>query len=88
LIVCTEASHRGQNYVLRQNYLVRPMLGVSPDAWAQANQTLGEAQSAIIIAAILERADVIRSPGGYRRTLTERAAEGKFAIMPMLEALR
>ncbi|AKI03427.1 Replication protein C C-terminal region/Replication protein C N-terminal domain (plasmid) [Hoeflea sp. IMCC20628] len=68
--------------------LVRTMLGVSPDAWAQANQILGEAQTAIIIAAILERADVIRSPGGYLRTLTERAAEGKFSIIPMLEALR
>lgn len=66
---------------------VRSMLGVSPDAWAEARSRMGEVNAAITIAAILERADTIRSPGGYLRRLTERAEGGAFSVKPMLNAL-
>ncbi|WP_404935167.1 plasmid replication protein RepC [Nitratireductor sp. L15S-10] len=66
---------------------VRSMLGVSPDAWAEARAEMGDINAAITIAAMLERAEVIRSPGGYLRRLTERANSGTFSVKPMLNAL-
>ena len=67
--------------------LVRSMLGISPDAWAKAQADFGETGAAIVIAAILERAEDIRSPGGYLRSLSEKSRNGKFSVWPMLEAL-
>jgi replication initiation protein RepC len=67
--------------------LVRSMLGVSPDAWEKCRAAMGDFTAAAVIAAILERADAIRSPGGYLRALTERAEAGRFTLRPMLAAL-
>jgi replication initiation protein RepC len=67
--------------------LVRSMLGISPSAWAEARKAMGEADAAIVIAAILERAEDIRSPGGYLRDLTRKAEKGRFSVQPMLKAL-
>ena len=41
--------------------LVRSMLGISPDAWERARETMGDINASITIAAILERAGEIRS---------------------------
>lgn len=68
--------------------LVRSMLGISPDAYEEARRALGDTGAAIVIAAILERADDIRSAGGYLRTLTAKAEQGMFSLWPMLEALK
>ncbi|WP_099867503.1 plasmid replication protein RepC [Pararhizobium haloflavum] len=73
--------------MMRAADTVRSMLGISPDAWRKARDEMGEANAAIAIAAMLERAEAIRSPGGYLRTLTERASAGKFSVKPMLAAL-
>lgn len=73
--------------VLATAGLVRSMLGISPDAWAKARAAMGDAGAAAAVAAILERAESIRSPGGYLRTLTERAERGQFSVRPMLAAL-
>lgn len=73
--------------VLKTVGLVRSMLGISPDAWQQARTAMGEFGAAITVAAILERVESIRSPGGYLRALTERAFDGKFSVRPMLAAL-
>lgn len=67
--------------------LVRSMLGISPDAWRRACEAMGAPAAAATVAAILERAEHIRSPGGYLRALTERAEQGKFSVKPMLAAL-
>ncbi|MCV9967209.1 plasmid replication protein RepC [Pararhizobium sp. BT-229] len=67
--------------------VVRSMLGVSPDAYQQACETLGPENAATVIACILERAGQINSAGGYLRDLTRRAEKGEFAIGPMLMAL-
>ncbi|MBP1849575.1 plasmid replication protein RepC [Rhizobium halophytocola] len=67
--------------------LVRSMLGVSPDAWGKARAAMGEQAAAVVMAALLERADIIRSPGGYLRDLTRKAQAGQFSIFPMLQAL-
>ena len=67
--------------------LVRTMLGVSPSAWAEACEAMGEVQAAIALAAIYQRADQINSAGGYLRCLTDKAREGKFSTWPMVMAL-
>ncbi|GHA39035.1 replication initiation protein [Devosia pacifica] len=67
--------------------LVRPVLGISPSAWEDAQVAMGEQPAAITLAAIYQRSDQIKSPGGYLRNLTERAKEGKFSPWPMIMAL-
>ena len=67
--------------------VIRPMLGISPSAWADACDALGEVQACIVVAAILQRASAIKSPGGYLRALTRRAQAGSFSLGPMLMAL-
>jgi replication initiation protein RepC len=67
--------------------LVRPILGISPSAWEDAQVAMGEQQAAITLAAIYQKQEDIRSPGGYLRNLTERAREGKFSTWPMIMAL-
>ena len=67
--------------------LVRSMLGVSPDAWKRAETVMGREAAAAIVAMMLERAEEIRSPGGYLRSLTAKAEAGSFSLLPMLQAL-
>ncbi|MCZ0738176.1 plasmid replication protein RepC [Phreatobacter sp. AB_2022a] len=67
--------------------VARPMLGISPSAWKEAREILGELQAAIALAAIYQRADQINNHGGYLRSLTERARQGKFSTWPMIMAL-
>lgn len=67
--------------------LARPMLAISPSAWSDAREVMGEQHAAITLAAIYQRAAQINSPGGYLRGLTERARAGKFSTWPMIMAL-
>ncbi|BDV36606.1 plasmid replication protein RepC [Methylocystis iwaonis] len=66
---------------------VRSALGVSPDAWAQALEVMGEHDASIVIAAILQRGEEITSAGGYLRALTAKARAGEFSLGPVLMAL-
>jgi replication initiation protein RepC len=63
------------------------MLGISPSAWEEAQDVMGEVTAAIVVAAILQRGAAINSAGGYLRDLTERARAGQFSPGPMLMAL-
>lgn len=65
----------------------RPMLGISPSAWAEARAVMGDHEAAITLAAMLQRAPEIRNAGGYLRNLTERARAGAFSTWPMIMAL-
>ncbi len=65
----------------------RSALGVSPDAFAQAVEVLGEQDASVVVAAILQRGDGIKSAGGYLRALTAKAREGAFSLGPVLMAL-
>jgi len=67
--------------------VVRPMLGISPSAWEEAQTAMGEIPAAIVVACILQRSQAINSAGGYLRELTRRAETGEFSIGPMLMAL-
>lgn len=66
---------------------VRPMLGISADAWREARATMGDGAAAVTLACILQRASEIRSPGGYLRSLSAKAAAGGFSPGPMVMAL-
>lgn len=66
---------------------VRPMLGVSPDAWSEAQRLMGPAVAAVVLACILQDAGRIRRPGGYLRALSLKAAEGGFSPGGMVMAL-
>jgi len=48
---------------------------------------MGEVNAAVVIACILQRADNIRSPGGYLRALTRKSASGTFTPAPMVMSL-
>jgi len=67
--------------------LVRAMLGISPDAWRDAVETMGQADASIVVAAILQKGEEVRFPGGYLRALTEKKREGQFSVGPILMAL-
>ena len=67
--------------------LARPFLGISPSAWREAREVMGDQHAAITLAAILQRTDQISNAGGYLRSLTDRARDGKFSTWPMIMAL-
>lgn len=66
---------------------VRPMLGISPSAFEEANEAMGPKNAATAIAAILQKGPAIKSPGGYLRSLSHKARSGHFSMGPMLMAL-
>lgn len=66
---------------------IYPMLGISPDAWRQAQQSMGAETAATTLACMLQRSDTIMRPGGYLRALTAKAVAGGFSPGPMVMAL-
>ena len=67
--------------------VVRPLLGVSPSAWEEAQTAMGEVYAAIVLACILQKGEAINSAGGYIRELARKSQSGEFSIGPMLMAL-
>ena len=66
---------------------VWPAMGISASAWEEAQRFMGPEQASIVVAAMLERFEDIRSPGGYLRALNAKAAAGEFSCGPMVMAL-
>jgi replication initiation protein RepC len=66
--------------------LARSILGVSPGAYQEACEVLGQERAANMIACILQRTEHINSAGGYLRNLTEKARIEAFSVWPMLLA--
>ena len=66
---------------------VRPAMGISASAWEEVQRFMGPEQASIVVVAMLERFADIRSPGGYLRALTSKAAAGEFSCGPMIMAL-
>ncbi len=66
---------------------VRPAMGISAAAWAEAQRAMGRDQAAVVVVAMLERFGAIRSPNGYLRRLAAKAREGVFSCGPMVMAL-
>ncbi|MBO9127433.1 MULTISPECIES: plasmid replication protein RepC [unclassified Rhizobium] len=67
--------------------LVRSMLGVTPGAYRNACEIMGPENAAATMACILQRAEHIKSAGGYLRDLTARAQRREFSLGPVLMAL-
>ncbi|MUZ74777.1 replication initiation protein RepC [Agrobacterium vitis] len=67
--------------------VARPMLGISRSAWREACEAMGEQHASITLAAIYQRAGRINNAGGYLRSLSDRARDGKFSTWPMIMAL-
>ena len=63
------------------------MLGISPDAWRDAVETMGQADASIVVAAILQKGDEVCFSGGYLRALTKKRREGQFSVGPIPMAL-
>lgn len=83
----SDGSIRNWHDLIRAADIVRPMMGISPDAWTAACHHMGPADAAVTLAAILQRFADIRSPGGYLRSLTMKAMNGVFSTNPMITAL-
>lgn len=66
---------------------VRPAMGISASAWEEAQRLMGPEHASIVVVAMLERFADIRSPGGYLRALTSKAAAGEFSCGPMVMSL-
>jgi len=73
---------RNWNDVHRAAANLRPIVGISEDAWNVANRVLGPAVAAASIALILDKSTTgeIKSPGGYLRGLVERAQVGELHL--------
>ncbi|MGH6760903.1 MAG: plasmid replication protein RepC [Phyllobacterium sp.] len=67
--------------------LVGTMLGISADAQRAAERIMGEVQASIVLCTLLQRAEAIANPGGYLRSLTDKAREGAFSLAPILMSL-
>ncbi|MCB1405219.1 MAG: replication initiation protein RepC [Rhodobacteraceae bacterium] len=78
---------RNWHDVMRAADIVRPMMGISPDAFAEAQRIMGPAVAAVVVACILQRMGEIARPGGYLRALSTKAANGAFSPGPMVMAL-
>lgn len=65
---------------------VSGFLGISPSAYEDALDVLGQENAAVVIACILQRTKHINSAGGYLRSLTEKARAGEFSVGSMLVA--
>lgn len=93
LKACPQAAALAPNALRSHNDLIKAsekfcsLLDIHVTALQKARLVMGPAQAAITIAGILTRADEIRSPGGYLRTLTSRAEKGTYSTLPMLSAL-
>lgn len=75
--------------LFRAAQAVRPALGISPSAWQDAIDAMGETGAAVTMATILQRTEdgIIRNPGGYLRTLVAEALDGKFSPTPIVVSL-
>lgn len=80
-------SIRGWRDLVTAAVTVRSMLGITPETYRAACESLGRENAAVVIACMLERATHINSPGGYLRDLTRKGARGEFSLGPMLMAL-
>lgn len=78
---------RNWSDLVRAADFIRPMLGITAEAWHQSAAVMGRETAAVVLACILQRARIISNPGGYLRVLTGKAADGGFSVGPMVMAL-
>ncbi|MBN7786554.1 hypothetical protein JYP51_16620 [Ponticoccus gilvus] len=72
--------------VARSGQTVSRMMGIAPETWREACESMGPVHATATVGCILERFDRIRSPGAYLRHLSAKARRNDFNPMPMLLA--
>lgn len=83
-----DMAHGTQGYmkdwsdVHRAAAALRPVVGISEDAWNVANKVMGPVRAAASIALILDKSSdgEVKSPGGYLRGLVEKAQAGELHL--------
>lgn len=61
-------------------------LGITPSAYEDALTVIGQENTAIVIACLLQKTNLIKSAGGYLRMLTEKARTGQLMVGSMVMA--
>ncbi|SHH12915.1 plasmid replication protein RepC [Cognatishimia maritima] len=88
--LCSEmqdfANHpiRCWNELLHAAENVRPMMGLSEDVWRHAKSTMGAENAAVVLAVMLRDFQSYSSPGGYLRTLAQKAGQGAFDLSRLI----
>ncbi|MFI3905668.1 plasmid replication protein RepC [Ochrobactrum sp. S1502_03] len=70
--------------LLDASRIVSGFLGISQSAYQEAIRFMGPETASTAIAWILQKISTINSPGGYLRSLTQKARGGTFAIRQLL----
>ncbi len=83
----TDAPPRHWHQLVSLAGFLHGMMGISKNAWDEAQSLMGPEVAAVAVAGIMQRISDIRSPGGYLRALSRKAAAGSFSPGPMIMAL-
>ena len=85
---------RTQNDLVEAAERLRPMIGISPDAWREAVELVGRAGAAAMVFYTVQMEDRLRAkgkpmlrPGGYFRTMVRRQWERSFSVEAALMGL-
>ncbi|WP_265975079.1 plasmid replication protein RepC [Brucella intermedia] len=90
LRICPDIREYGLNGIgtwrelLDTSRIVSGFLGISHSAYQEAVHFMGAESASTVIAWILQKLASINSPGGYLRSLTEKARGGTFSISQLL----
>lgn len=90
LRICPDISEYGRTGIstwrelLDASRIVSGFLGISHSAYREAVHFMGAEVASTVVAWILQKLASINSPGGYLRSLTEKARGGTFSISQLL----
>ncbi|MGN7964301.1 plasmid replication protein RepC [Brucella sp. 22210] len=90
LRTCPDICEYGTNGIgtwrelLDASRIVSCFLGISQSAYQEAIRFMGSETASTAIAWILQKLSAIKSPGGYLRSLTQKARAGTFSISQLL----
>lgn len=68
--------------------VVSSFLGIAATAWREAAVVLGREAASTVVAWILQRAGQIQSPGGYLRSLLQKAKTGQLDLASLMSVAR
>ncbi len=68
--------------LIKQADVLRPMVGISEHAWAEAQTRMGRPTAAAALALVFEKthSGEVRSPGGYLRGMVEKSGAGELHL--------
>lgn len=78
---------RHNHQLVETAHVLHRMMGISADVWQGAMKAMGPEGASVTLACMLQRIGDIKNPGGYLRSLTQKAEAGGFTAWPMVKAL-